>query len=59
VFVMRPSTWLLLAVLVLLVGREPWLLDVVCASAAWALGQPAVLVVLAVGLLVRRARRPA
>lgn len=53
---MRISTWILMALLILLVGRAPWLLDAALNVIALALGQTVVLAVLAAGVVVHKAR---
>ncbi|MFB7647155.1 hypothetical protein ACFC0S_16885 [Streptomyces sp. NPDC056084] len=54
---MRPSTWLLLAVLTLLLGHEPWLPTAVFAAIHVVAEQPWALAALAGGILIDRVRR--
>ncbi|MFJ8309793.1 MULTISPECIES: hypothetical protein [unclassified Streptomyces] len=54
---MRPSTWALLIVLVVLLAREPWLLDAVFTVIRLVTEQPWALVALAAGIVIHRMRR--
>lgn len=54
---MRPSTWALLVVLVVLLGREPWLLGAVFTVIRVVTEQPWALVAIAGGIVVHRVRR--
>lgn len=54
---MRPSTWLLIAVLVALLGHYPWLITAAFGIVAAVAAQPALLAVLAAGIVAYRVRR--
>ena len=53
---MRFSSWLLLAVLAVLLAREPWLLDAAFSGVALVAGQTWALAAIALGIIVYRRR---
>jgi hypothetical protein len=54
---MRPSTYVLIFLLLVLWQRAPWLADAAPSGLGWLLGQTALVAALAAGIIVHRVHR--